>query len=163
LQVLLRELAFTFNWRTEHSAAALAHLGTDANLGPIGCFAVLHLLAGSSPASSASFAALGSKRLSTEDFGHDYRMLLGSGSVIPHCLANLGRELSILTKPEVEALAGLLPPEGAALLREMAWASGKAKDLPVEDAIGPALDRWWESSARSRVAADFQFWASPPR
>jgi hypothetical protein len=163
LQALLRELAFTSYSRTEHRAATLARLGTDANLGPIGCFAVLHVFAGSSPGSSASFATLGSKRLSTEDFSRDYRMLLSSGSVVPHCLANLGRELSILTKPEVEALVGLLPPDAAALLREIAWASGEAKDLPVEDAIGPALDRWWKSSARSRVAADFQSHVFPRR
>jgi len=88
-------------------------------------------------------------------------MLLGPGSVITRCLANLARELGTLTKPEVKAIAELLPQDSAALVREMASAARKGKELLVTDVIGPALDRWWETTARGRVDADFRLHAQP--
>ncbi|MCX6927879.1 MAG: hypothetical protein NT154_32425, partial [Verrucomicrobia bacterium] len=156
LQTLLRESAFTLNSRTEHTSAALARLAAGEGLGPIGCFVGLHALLWSSQDSWATFRDQGLKRLSTGDFRTDYRMMLDTGSAITHCLANLVRELGTLAPPEVEAIAGLLPPDRAALVREMAAAAREAKDLPVTDAIGPALDRWWETTASGKVEADFR-------
>jgi len=158
-QTLLRESAFTLNSRTEHTPAALARLAAGEDLGPIGCLVALHALLWSNQDSWAAFRDLGLRRLTTEDFRRDYRMLLGPGSVITGCLANLVRELGTLTKPEVEAIAELLPQDGAALVREMASVTRKTKDQPVTDAIGPVLDRWWETTARGRVEADFRLHA----
>ena len=84
-------------------------------------------------------------------------MLLDPGAALTHCLANLARELGTLTTPEVEAIAGLLPPDGAVLVREMAATAREDKNLPVTDVIGPALDRWWETTVRSSVEAGFRF------
>ena len=119
----------------------------------------MHALPGLNQDSWSLFPEAGLRRLTTEDFRRDYRMLLDPGSVITRCLANLARELGMLTKPEVEAIAELLPPDSAAFVREMASATRKAKDQPVTDAIGPALDRWWETTARGRAEADFRFHA----
>ena len=119
----------------------------------------LHALLWAHQDSWAIFPEPGSRRLATKDLRRDYKMLLDFASVMTRCLANLARELGTLTKPEVEALAELFPPDGAALLREMAWASGKATDLPVADAVGPALDRWWETTVRQSFEADFRFHA----
>jgi hypothetical protein len=83
-------------------------------------------------------------------------MLLDPGAVMTLCLANLAKELGTLTTPEVEAIAGILPPDSAVVVREMAAAARTAKDLPVTDAIGPALDRWWETTGREKVEADFR-------
>jgi hypothetical protein len=162
LQTLLRELAFTFNSRTEHTSAALARLAAGEDLGPIGCFVGLHALLRSNQDSWATFRDLGLGRLSTDDFRRDYRMLLDPGSAITHCVANLARELGTLTPSEVEAIAGLLPPDSAALVREMASAARKAKDVPVTDAIGPALDGWWGTTGRGKVEADFRLHAQQP-
>jgi hypothetical protein len=89
-------------------------------------------------------------------------MLLSPGSVITRSLANLARELGTLTKAEVDALAGSLPPGTAAAVREIAAAARDAKELPMADAVGPALERWWEATARTRVEADFRFHAKQP-
>jgi hypothetical protein len=159
LQTLLRETAFTLTSRTEHTPAALARLAASEDLGPIGCYAALHALLWAHQDSWAIFPEPGLRRLATKDLRRDYEMLLDSASVMTRCLAHLARELGTLTKPEVEALAELFPPDGAALLRQMAWASGKAKDLPVADAVGPALDRWWETTVRQSFEADFRFHA----
>jgi|GEM_PF-4054097 hypothetical protein len=162
LQTLLRESAFTLTSRTEHTPAALARLAAGEDLGPIGCFVALHALLWCNQDSWAIFPEPGLRRLATKDLRRDYQMLLDPGSVITRCLANLARELGTLTKPEVEAIAELFPPDGAAVVREMAWATQKAKDLPVTDAIGPALDRWWETTGRGRMEADFRFHAQQP-
>jgi len=161
LQTLLRESAFTLNSRTEHTSAALARLAAGEDLGPIGCFVGLHALLQSNQDSWTTFRDLGLRRLSTGDFHRDYLMMLNPGSAITHCLANLARELGTLTPPEVEAIAGLLPLDSAALVREMASAAREAKDLPLTDAIGPALDRWWETTASGIVEADFRSHAKP--
>jgi hypothetical protein len=152
LQTVLRESAFALNSRTEHTSAAFDHLAASEHLGPVGCFVALH----AREDAQAAFAKLGLRRLAPEDFRRDYRMLLSSESVITRCLANLIRELGTLKEPEVEAIAGLLPPDGAALVHELAMATRSAKDLPVTDAIGPVLDRWWETTGREKVAADFR-------
>jgi hypothetical protein len=162
LQTLLRESAFNLNSKTEHQTAALARLAATDNLGPIGCFAALHAIPAANRDWQATICELGLRRMSTDDFRRDYRMLLDPGSALTRCLANLARELGTLTTPEVEAIAGLLPPDGAVFLREMASAVRTAKDLPVTDAIGPALDRWWETTAKNKVAADFRFHAQQP-
>ena len=159
LQTLLRESAFNLNSKTEHQKAALAGLAATDNLGPIGCFAALHTIPAANRDWQATICELGLRRMATDDFRRDYRMLLDPGSAMTHCLANLARELGTLRPPEVEAIAGLLPPDGAVLVSEMAAAARTAKDLPVTDAIGPALDRWWEITARARVEADFRFHA----
>jgi len=162
LQTLLREVAFTLNSRTEHTSAALARLAAGEGLGPIGCFVGLHAFLGSKQDSWATFRDLGLRRMSTSDFRRDYRMLLDPGSAITHCVANLARELGTLTPPEVGAIAGLLPPDSSALVREMASAAREAKDVPVTDAIGPALDRWWETTGGGKVEADFRLHAQQP-
>lgn len=162
LQTLLRESAFTLNSRAEHTSAAIARLAASESLGPIGCSLGLHALLRLNQDSWTTFRDLGSRRLTTGDFRRDYRMLLDPGSAMTHCLANLARELGTLTPPEVEAIAGLLPPDSAALVREVASATRKVKDFPVTDAIGPALDRWWEATARGEVEAGFRFHAQPP-
>jgi len=162
LQTLLRESAFTLSSRTEHTAAARARLAASEDLGPIGCLVALHALLWSNQDAWATFRDLGLRRLTTEDLRRDYRMLLDPGSVITRCLGNLARELGTLTKPEVEAIAGLLPPDSAALVRGMAAAAPKTKELPVTDAIGSALDRWWETTARGKVEADFRLHAPRP-
>jgi hypothetical protein len=156
LQTLLRESAFKLNSRTEHQTAALARLTATDNLGPIGCFAALHTLPAANRDWQATICDLGLSRMVTEDFRRDYRMLLDPGSALTHCLANLAQELGTLTAPEVEAIAGLLPPDGAVLVREMAAAARKDKNLPVTDVIGPTLDRWWETTGREKVEADFR-------
>ena len=86
-------------------------------------------------------------------------MLLSPGYVITGRLANLIRELGALPQPEIEAIIGLLAPDTAAVVREMALASRKANDLPLTDAIGLTLDRWWETTARSKVEADLRIHA----
>ncbi len=159
LQTLLRETAFTLTSRTAHTPAALARLAADEGVGPLGCYVALHALLASNQGSWAIFVEPGLGRLATKDLRRDYEMLLDPRSVITRCLANLARELGTLTKPEVEAIAELFPPEGAAVVREAAWATWKAKDLPVTDAVGPALDRWWETTARRKLEADFRFHA----
>jgi len=131
------------------------------DLGPIGCFVVLHALLQSNQDSWTTFRDLGLKRLTTDDFHRDYLMLLDPRSVITRCLGNLTRELRTLTKLEIEAIAGLLPPDNAALVRQMAPAAARKKELPVTDAIGPALDRWWETTASGIVEADFRSHAKP--
>ena len=70
---------------------------------------------------------LGLRRMAMDDFRRDYRMLLDPGSAMTHCLANLARELGILTAPEAEAIAGLFPPDGAVLVSEMARRPGKIR------------------------------------
>ncbi len=157
LQILLRESAFNLNSKTEHQPAALDRLAAADNLGPIGCFAALHGFPAASRDWQATICDLGLRRMATDDFRRDYRMLLDPGSVLTHCLANLGRELGTLTTPEVEAIAGLLPPDSAVFVRDMAAAARTAKYQPVTDAIGPALDRMWETTARSNVEAGFRF------
>jgi parvulin-like peptidyl-prolyl isomerase len=156
LQTLLRESAFNLNSRTEHQTAALARLAAADNLGPLGCYGALHVLQTGKGDSWAIFPELGLKRLTTTQFRWDYRMLLSSGSVMTECLANLARELGTLTPPEVEAMAGLLPPDSAALMREVAAAARQAQDQPVADAIGPAMDRWWETTGREKIGTEFR-------
>jgi parvulin-like peptidyl-prolyl isomerase len=159
LQTLLREAAFTLKSRTSHGPAALARLAADEDLGPIGCVVVLHALLWSHQDSWATFRDLGLRRLATEDFRRDYRMLLDSRSAITGCFANLAGELGTLAQPELEALVNLLPPDGASVVREMASGARKAKDRPVTDAIGPALDEWWRTTGRGSAEADFRLHA----
>ena len=162
LQTLLRESAFTLTSRTEHTPAALARLAAGEDLGPLGCYVLLHALLWSNQDTWAMFPELGLRRLTTTDLRRDYRMLLDPGSVMTRCLANLARELGTLTKSEVEAIAECFPPDGAAVVRELASATAKAKDLPASEAVGPPLDRWWETTAGGRFEADFRFHARRP-
>jgi hypothetical protein len=157
LKTLLRESVLAVNSRSEHLAAASARLAANKDIGPFGCYVALHALRSPKPDSSVAFRDLGLKRLSTEDVRRDYRMLLDPGSVITRCLGNLARELGSLSTPQVEAIAEALPQEYGTLIRQMASACGKARDLPVAEAIGPVLDRWWETTARRAVEADFRF------
>lgn len=60
-----------------------------------------------------------------------------------------------------QAMAGLLPPESTAVVREVASATREGKDRPLTETIGPALDRWWESRARKQAKAGFRFHAQP--
>ena len=159
LQTLLHESAFSLNSRTEHQTAALTGLAETDNLGPIGCFAALHMFPAANRDWQATICDLGLRRMATDDFRGDYRRLLDSQAAITHCLANLARELGTLTPPEIEAIAKLLPPDGAVLMREIALAARKTNNQPVTDAIGPVLDRWWETSAKGGVEAAFRFHA----
>jgi thiol-disulfide isomerase/thioredoxin len=156
LQILLREFAFKMNSRTEHQTAAFTRLAASDNPGPIGCFAALHALPVTKRDWQAAICDLGLRRMTTNDFGRDYRMLLDPESALTHSLANLTRELGTLTPPEVEAIAEFLPPAGAVLLRDLAAAARITNNVPVADAIGPALDRWWETTVRGSVEAEFR-------
>lgn len=140
-------------------SAAVARLQASQEIGPLGCYVALHALRSSQQDSGAAFGDLGLKRLATRDVRRDYEMLLDPGSVLTRCLGNLASELGTLTPPEVEAIAESLPPNSAAIVRELARASRKAKDLPVVEVIGPILDRWWETTARRALESDFRFHA----
>jgi hypothetical protein len=166
LETLFREWMLALNSRSQFSSAEFARLAEYGNPGPLGCDSALHGAMRAGSGSPVAFSGLGLRRLATEDFRRDYRMLLGPDSVVTRCLANLVRELGALNPAQLEALAGFLPPGGRSTFRELAAAAADAKDRPVSEAVGPALDRWWESSGKSQLEADFRYHAgawTPPR
>lgn len=88
----------------------------DPEVGPVGFFAGAKLYAmASDPTSSRIFAKRGLERLTLEFFEKDCRTLFDGKSVQARLLSGVLRSLKDLTDEELDALAVVLPQQGATL------------------------------------------------
>ncbi len=108
------------------------------------------------------FAAKGLTRLSAADFRHDYELFLDGDCVLQRCIANLAQGLASLDDGEVEALAALLPPDNAALLRRSVQLLRQRGDKSLSETLSPVLNELWDTRLKNLIENDLRKLAKPP-
>jgi TPR repeat protein len=113
---------------------------------------IAHVLGGIRPPLARTFAARGLERLAPADFRHDYHMFLAGNSVSSQCLQKLAAALRDLDDDQLAALAKGESPARGEFIRDCARRLRAANGQPMLDALGPALDSYWERELRAQVA-----------
>jgi hypothetical protein len=148
----LREAGFTLQGRGKYTGQALDGIYESSETGPLGYLAIAELLSHVQNPRSRNFAARGLERLSPADFRRDCQMLLAGNSISSQCAQRLALALCDLDNERLTALAKLQSPPRGEFVRECSRRLRAAKGQPMLDALGPALDSYWENELREQVA-----------
>ena len=149
---VLREAGFTLQGRGKYTGQALDGIYESSETGPLGYLAIAELLSHVQNPRSRNFAARGLERLSPADFRRDCQMLLAGNSISSQCAQRLALALCDLDNERLTALAKLQSPPRGEFVRECSRRLRAAKGQPMLDALGPALDSYWENELREQVA-----------
>lgn len=150
-------LALTPNQQSIAAAAA------DSNqTGPLGCWCMATVLQRFQPPLARKLAARGLERLATTDFQRDCRVLLAGDSLLSQCARRLAAALQDLDDASLQRLADELTPAGNELIHDCVRRLRAAKDLPLLDALAPALDVYWDKELKARLTAALQNLAVDP-
>jgi hypothetical protein len=98
-----------------------------------------------------TFAARGLERLAPADFRKDCRLVLDSKSGLSGLFQDTVRALRDLPPDDVEALAALLPQQGAAFLHRAVTQLSATRDRPLSDTLKPLLNELWGVGLRESV------------
>ncbi|MGA2541513.1 MAG: hypothetical protein ABSG78_08100 [Verrucomicrobiota bacterium] len=130
--------------------------------GPVGFEAIARLLDLANSPARGPFASRGLTRLSATDFRHDYELLLDGTCVLRQCLVNVALGLAGLDDAELQALAGLLSPDNAALLRRSVQLMRQNPGQTLAETLSPVLNQVWDTRLKPIVEADLLNLAKPP-
>jgi ankyrin repeat protein/TPR repeat protein len=150
---VLREASLMLQGKTRHSDQALAEIYESSATGPLGYLTIAQMLNGKQQALARKVAARGLERLSAADFRRDCALLLSGDSVPGQCLRRLAAALGDLDAEQVTGLAILQPLARGKLIEDCARQLRSARDQPLEAALAPALDAYWEQELKQEVAA----------
>ena len=149
---ILREAGLSLQGRGKYAGPTLKEIYESNETGPLGCLAVAELLNRMHDPLARKFAAHGLERLSPADFRHDYQMFLTGNSVSSQCCQRLAAALRDLDNEHLTALAKEASPALGEFLREGSRRLRAANGQPMLEALGPALDAYWESELKELVA-----------
>jgi hypothetical protein len=160
--LVLREAALSLAGRGKYTGQVVQDIFQSDQTGPLGFEVnarVMNLV--NSPA-AVQFAGKGLTRLSAADFRHDYEVFLDGDCVLQQCFANLAQGLASLDDGEVEALAGLLPADNAALLRRSVQLLRQRGDKSLAETLSPVLNKLWDTRLKKLIESDLLKLANPP-
>ena len=149
---LLREASLTVQGKGKYTDQALTGIYESGETGPLGYLTIAQVLRGIQPPLARKFAARGLERLSPADFRRDCQLFLAGNSISSQCLQKLAAALRDLNDEHLTALAKGESPARGEFIREGSRRLRAAKDQPMLEALGPALDSYWESELKEHVA-----------
>jgi Ankyrin repeats (3 copies)/Sel1 repeat/Ankyrin repeat len=149
---ILREAGLFLQGRSKYTGQTLKGIYESNETGPLGCLAVTELLNRLHDPLARKFAARGLERLSPADFRRDCQMFLTGNSVASQCCQRLAAALRDLDNEHLTALAKEESPALGEFLREGSRRLRAANGQPMLEALGPALDSYWESELKAQVA-----------
>ncbi len=146
-----REVFYIAAGQTKYTDAALRELDADAHMGPLGSLLTAQVLEWLNVPAAASdyFRRRARDHDSAEDFRNDWRALLDPHTAAGRIAQDFLRRLGAMHDDELAAFTvGLAPDETELLRQTMEALRGSKQDAPVEQALGPVLDRWWTGHLR---------------
>jgi TPR repeat protein len=149
---LLREASLSVQGKGKYTEQALTEIYESSQTGPLACLAVAQVQAGMQPPQVRKFAARGLERLSAADFRRDWSPFLAGNSVFSQCCQRLAAALGKLDDEQVAELAKAQSPAFGEFVRECSRRLRANKEQPLADALGPALDAYWERELKEQVA-----------
>ena len=150
---LLREAGLTLQGKGKYTDQVVTEIYESNQSGPLAYLAAAQLLATMQPPQARKFAARGLERLSAADFRRDWSMLLAGNSLLSQCCQRLAAALGELDEEHITELVKAQSPALGECLRECARRLRANKDQPLTEALGPALDAYWERELKDQVAA----------
>jgi hypothetical protein len=159
---LVREAALVVKHQSRHTDQVLRDLYESSQTGPLGCWATAVLLDRMESPLARKFAARGLERLSPEDFRRDCRQLLTGQSVFSQCFQKLAANLAATKDEDLATAMASWSPARAQFIQDCARRLREAKGQPPFEAIAPALDAYWQSELKERVAAALRGQALDP-
>ncbi|HXR06296.1 MAG TPA: hypothetical protein VN765_03140, partial [Candidatus Acidoferrum sp.] len=160
--LVLRETALTLANKGKYTDQVLQYIYQSDQTGPLGFESIARLLRLANSRSAITFASQGLTRLSAADFRRDYEVFLDGDCVLQQCFANLAQGLASLDDGEVGALAGLLSPDNAALLRRSVQLLRQRGDKSLAETLSPVLNELWDTRLKKLIENDLRKLANPP-
>jgi hypothetical protein len=151
LSGLAREAGLLLRGNSEYLGPTLETLYESKEPGPLACWIISELLERIHHPLARKFAARGLERLATADFRRDCRLLLQGDSVLSQTAVKLLEALRRLDAPEIETFAALQTAARAEFIRQSSTRLREAKEMPVFEAIAPALDSFWEKELKPQL------------
>jgi outer membrane protein assembly factor BamA/outer membrane protein assembly factor BamE (lipoprotein component of BamABCDE complex) len=157
-----RAAVFLFGGESKYAQAELKRVYESEETGPLGYLTIATLLTYigevaitiEHPA-PADFARRGLERLSVTDFRKDVRLFLEGESILEENIEEMAAALRDLDDQDIEALAALLPPgvgnSVPQIVRGIVWLLREGKDKPIEEALYPALEKYWDKMLKREV------------
>ena len=160
--LVLRETVLCLGNQGKHTDAVLQFIYGSDQTGPVGFETIARLLDLAHSPATVVFAKEGLTRLTAGDFRNDCRVLLDGDSVLRQCIVNVAQGLAALDDGEVEALAGLLSPDNAALLRLSVQSLRQPASQTLTETLSPALNQLWDKRLKELIRTDLLKMATPP-
>jgi hypothetical protein len=158
--VLCRETGFAVRGQTKYLNQDLTKIYHARETGPIGYLASACFLKQFGSAASRSMARQGLKRLSSEDFQRDYRVLLDQHFLSGQFAARWGTILAGLAESQLNTITKPMDAESARFWQDCARQLRTApKGQPLVETIAPALDAYWKSGLEQSVAGQLNKFA----
>ncbi|MGA2554786.1 MAG: hypothetical protein ABSG04_00735 [Verrucomicrobiota bacterium] len=160
--LVLRETALSLADRGKYTDQVVQDIFQSDQTGPLGFEVNARLMNLANSPATIQFASKGLTRLSAADFRRDYSLLLDGDCVLQQCFANLAQGLASLDDGEVGALAGLLSPDNAALLRRSVQLLRQRGDKSLAETLSPVLNELWDTRLKKLIENDLRKLANPP-
>ena len=154
--LILREAVLYVGNHGKYSSQVLQHLFESDQTGSLGFEAIARLLDLANSPLKVPFANRGLTRLTAVDFRKDCRLLLDEDSALLECCSNVTHGLARLDDEQTEALASLLSPDDAAVLRRSIELLRKFPGKPLAESLQPALDAIWHKHLQRMVETDLR-------
>jgi hypothetical protein len=146
-----REAVFVLGGKGKYTQAELQRIYESDATGPLGFLAIANLLTYINHPAVTVYAQRGQERLSATDFRKDANLLLAGESVFSNSIGRLVRAIQSLSDEDVAAIAAVMAPNTAELLRESVAVLRENKDVSSNETLLPILDKYWSDYLKNEV------------
>lgn len=148
---LSRQILLMYAQHPESFEPELKRIVSDDRMGPVGFLAAAKFLQPYSPQTSTAFAGIGLGQLDARHFQIDVDAWTTGNSIVPQSIRRVAQRLRELSDPDMDALATMVPPEVAKVLRQFRTALRAHANEPIEKALPGVLQQLWADSYQKMV------------
>lgn len=148
---LSRQILLMFAQHPESFEPELKRIVSDDRMGPVGFLAAAKFLQPYSPQTSTALAGIGLGQLDAQHFQVDIDAWTTGNSIVPQSLRRVAQRLRELSDVDMDALATMVPPEVAKVLRQFRTALRAHANEAIEKALPEVLQLLWADSYQNMV------------
>jgi len=148
---LSRQALLVLAQHPESFEPELKRIVSDDRMGPVGFLAAAKFLQPYSPQTSTALAGIGLGQLDARHFQVDIDAWTTGNCIVPQSLRRLAQRLRELSDVDMDALATMVPPEVAKVLRQFRTALRAHANEAIEKALPEVLQLLWADSCQNMV------------